>query len=380
MDFKFKGKIKRIFTLLVSGALIISMMGGCSKVSGDPDTDLNPPASGDSTSSVMPSSEPEPEIILNPLTGETVSDRTALTKRPVAVMINNIKPALPQRGLADASVIYEMPVEGGVTRMMAVYDDVTKVPTVGSIRSARHDFVELANGLGALYVHFGWSDSAKAAISELGVNNINGIQNNNFFFKDEERAKTRASEHCWYTNSELVKKGVEKFSYDTELKSEMAPIYSFVTDGSNVMEGNTSALDATDVSATFASGVVAGFTYDAASGRYAKSQYGGPHTDENVGGGFSTDNVFLMFTSTGFMSDNYHREIKLEEGTGYYLSKGKALPVTFKKESKGDTLRVYSSDGKEQLVNPGNSYVCFLPKENQEKLKGIGAAASSAAE
>lgn len=377
MSFAISFNVKRVITVALSSMLVVSMLTGCSKAAneGEPSTDTSSQGNNE-VSSPLPSSEPEP--LLSPLTGVSISDRSALTRRPIAIMINNIKPALPQKGIAEASVIYEMPVEGGVTRLMAVYDDISAVPTVGSIRSARHDFVELAFGLDAIFVHFGWSDSAKATISELSVNNINGTQNTSYFYKDEVRAQTRASEHCWYTTSELVQDGVAKLEYETTLKSEMDPIYSFSTDGKDVMEGDPSALEATDVLATFASGVTAGFTYDDATARYAKSQYGAPHIDESIGGGFSTDNVFLVYTNAGMMSDNYHREIRLEEGKGYYLSKGKAVPVTFKKAAKDDILRVYSQNGSEQLVNPGNSYVCFLPKENEEKLVGIGATTSSA--
>lgn len=102
------------------------------------------------------SSEPEKEVYYSPLTGEAGYDESLLLNRPVAVMVNNIEQSLPQRGISKADIVYEMPVEGGITRLMAVFSDYHDLPEIGSIRSARHDYVELALPLDAIYLHFRW--------------------------------------------------------------------------------------------------------------------------------------------------------------------------------------------------------------------------------
>ena len=53
-------------------------------------------------------------------------------------MINNVKDALPQYGITEADVIFELPVEGDLTRLMALYADYTKVPDICAIRSCRY--------------------------------------------------------------------------------------------------------------------------------------------------------------------------------------------------------------------------------------------------
>ena len=95
--------------------------------------------------------------------------------RPYAVMINNIATVWGyQSGLQDAYLVYEIIVEGGYTRLMAVYKDKT-LDRIGSVRSSRHYFLDYALENDAIYVHFGWSPQAEADMQTWGVNNINFI-------------------------------------------------------------------------------------------------------------------------------------------------------------------------------------------------------------
>ena len=89
--------------------------------------------------------------------------------RNVAVMINNIRTVWGyQSGLQDAYLIYEMIVEGGYTRLMAIYKD--KMPErIGSVRSARPYYLDYALENDALYIHFGGSDQALRDVRTLGI-------------------------------------------------------------------------------------------------------------------------------------------------------------------------------------------------------------------
>ena len=101
--------------------------------------------------------------------------------RPIAIMINNHKTAQPlQTGLNDAYLVYEIVVEGGITRLLAVFKDA-ETSRIGTIRSSRHYFLDYAEENDAIYVHFGWSPQAKSDILNLGINNINGMVNGSAF-------------------------------------------------------------------------------------------------------------------------------------------------------------------------------------------------------
>ena len=92
----------------------------------------------------------------NPLTGEPMEE-VYEADRPVAVMFNNLKAAQPQIGISRADIIYEVPAEGGITRMLALYQSLEGVDTLGSVRSTRPYYIELALAHDALLVHAGGS-------------------------------------------------------------------------------------------------------------------------------------------------------------------------------------------------------------------------------
>ena len=134
------------------------------------------------------------------------------TDRPIAVMIDNHSGAWPQANLNKAYMVYEIIVEGGETRLMALFkgQDLDKI---GPIRSSRHYFLDYALENDAIYVHHGSSPQAQSDISTLGVNNINGIQESS---KDFWRVKDKSAPHNLFTTTESILKIAERKGYTTE--------------------------------------------------------------------------------------------------------------------------------------------------------------------
>ena len=73
-------------------------------------------------------------------TGEWMDEKKA-KNRPVAVMTENTHVTLPQYGIGNADIIYECPVEGGITRLMTIYQDYASLKKVGNVRSCRLYYV-----------------------------------------------------------------------------------------------------------------------------------------------------------------------------------------------------------------------------------------------
>lgn len=310
------------------------------------------------------------EIILyqNPLTGEHTTDSSILNKRPIAFMVNNIKQSLPQRGISNADIIYELPVEGAITRMMAVYSDIDNIPEIGSIRSARHDFVELALPIDAIYMHFGGSQAGKDFIAKNKVDSIDGlVLANTAFYKDAKRASKNGSEHSYFTNSELVKAGIEKKDISTTTDKKRENIFNFSKE--EFLIDSPNKVPAINVVAPLSNGCTATFTYDENTKMYSKGQYGEPHLDENINKAVSSTNVFLLYTDVTYLSNNVNKEVMLERGTGYYLTMGEAVPVTFEKKDKDSMLRIFDENGKEVSVNTGKTYVCISPNNQKSKIQ-----------
>ena len=114
------------------------------------------------------------EIVETPIKKIQIVDEES-TSRPIAVMINNHPSARNYHtGLQDAFLTYEIIVEGGKSRMMALFKN-HDLEKVGPIRSSRHYFLDYALEHDAIYCHAGWSPKAQSDISTLGVNNINGL-------------------------------------------------------------------------------------------------------------------------------------------------------------------------------------------------------------
>ncbi|HHW68729.1 MAG TPA: DUF3048 domain-containing protein, partial [Tenericutes bacterium] len=135
--------------------------------------------------------------------------------RPYAVMINNNHAAWPHAGLNDAYLVYEIIVEGGITRLMALYKD-QETAKIGSVRSSRHYFLDYALENDAIYVHYGWSPQAQTDISKLKVDNING---GSPFWRDTTLKV--ASEHTAFTKITELEKYAESKKYlrDTKVRS-----------------------------------------------------------------------------------------------------------------------------------------------------------------
>jgi hypothetical protein len=101
--------------------------------------------------SPAPSPHPHgPTQLVSPFTGEPVKRLGPV----LAVKIDNIVYARPQTGLTDADIVYVLPVEGGLSRFLAIFSSHIP-PVIGPVRSARQDDLELLRQFGR--PAFAWS-------------------------------------------------------------------------------------------------------------------------------------------------------------------------------------------------------------------------------
>ena len=196
---------KRLACLLTCLLLVLTLPACGGKGAASEPEGPNEPA----VSVLVPQPEPEPEPVLpytNPLTGEGCEVDVG-ARRPIAVMLNNLKKALPQVGVSQADVIYEILAEGGITRMMAVFQDVAGAGEIGTVRSARDYYASLAYGHDAVYLHAGGSPQAYEFIKSRGVTAldcVNGPYEGTLFWRDQERRRSAGLEHSVLTSSETI--------------------------------------------------------------------------------------------------------------------------------------------------------------------------------
>ena len=282
------------------------------------------------------------------------------TSRPYAVMINNNHEAWPQSGVQDAYLVYEMVVEGGITRMMALYKD-QDTAKIGSVRSSRHYFLDYVLENDAIYAHFGWSDPAMNDISSFGINNINGLYDD---YTWRDTSLDRAYEHTAFTSIENITKQVNNKGYRTETNQDLLLNYS--VDEIN-LESKNDSIVANNVSIQYSYYHTTSYEYDSVNKVYKRSMSGVANTDLVTGEQYTVKNIITyQVEDVAHESIDKLRNLKnIGSGTGYYITNGYAVPITWEKSSRsGQTIYKYQ-DGNEIDVNDGNTFIQIQPKNMQ---------------
>lgn len=280
--------------------------------------------------------------------------------RPIAVMINNHNTARNYHmGLQDAYLVYEIIVEGGSTRYMAVYKD-KDVSKIGSVRSSRHYFLDYALENDAIYVHWGYSDQAKQDIERLGIDNINGLYyENSYFYRDN--SLNVSLEHTGYTNMELIKKGISKFGYRNTSNKKLLLDYSIEPIEINQFDG---AITAKDIDLKYSGVVTTSYKYDEASGNYLRYVNGKEHKDYATKEQYTAKNIIAYQVSNHTLNGDVKGRQDIDNvgsGKGYFISNGYAVPISWNKSSRSAQTIYTLKDGTELKVNDGNTFIQIVP-------------------
>ena len=307
-------------------------------------------------------SEPDSSVynyeLVNRLTGLPFDSEELHNRRPVAIMINNIHVACPQIGLRYADTIYECTVEGGITRLMMLVTDYEKLTTVGSVRSCREYYLDFAANHDAVYAHIGGSTEAYTNIYERNIDDLDGMRIN-MYFRDPNRMSSMGYEHSAMTNGELLKSAIESKAYRTEISGERKTSFKFIpyTEEQNCSADGASALT---VEIPYTSVHRPKYVYDEDSQKYLRYQFiGEKHIDGETGEQLSFDNVLIIACRHENRGDSYNHinVYTTGSGNGYYISKGKYIPVTWSKPGVDEPMTLTKADGSELEMNCGTTFV-----------------------
>ena len=284
------------------------------------------------------------------------------TSRPVAVMIDNNINAMPQAGLEAAAIVYEMIVEGGETRLMLILDSAEDLEQIGPIRSSRHYFLDYALENDAIYVHYGWSPQAKSDITSLGVDNINGITESSSSFW---RVSSRSSPHNVVTTMENILTIAERKGYSTTSTADT--VLNYVVEEVTLEEGE----DAYTVTIPYSTSNTVEYIYDEDTQEYVRYSRNTEQTDWNTGNTVTTKNIIITFVENSSM-DSYGRQTLDNIGTldGYYITNGKAIPITCTKTSRSSQTVYRDLEGNEIDVNDGKTFIQLCPIDSEVEIVG----------
>lgn len=275
--------------------------------------------------------------------------------RPIAVMIDNNINARPQAGLNDAYMVYEIIVEGGESRLMALFKGVN-LDKIGPVRSSRHYFLDYALENDAIYVHFGWSPQAETDIKTLNVNNLNGISQSS---TDFWRVKDKQAPHNAVTSTAKILEMAKSKKYETT--SNTKSILKYNAEEIELENGTI----AENITIPYSDSNIVKWVYDGASKRYTRYSKSTKQTDWTTKEDITAKNIIVEFIANTDLKDgeNKGRQTMTTTGTkdGYYITNGKYIPIKCEKTSRKSKTVYKDVEGNEIEVNDGNTFVQICP-------------------
>lgn len=288
--------------------------------------------------------------------------------RPIAFMIDNQSGARPQASLNEAYLVYEIIVEGNITRLMPVYKGVD-IEKIGPVRSARHYFLDYALENDAIYVHFGWSPQAETDIKKLKVNNINGINESSKAFW---RTKDKSAPHNVLTSTKDIIEIAKNKEYRTTSNETSILNYKVkpIELDSNII--------ATSITIPYANDYKVTYEYNENTKKYIRKINGKQQNDWFTKEAVTMKNIIITFAQNYTLKD---AENKGRQGLnnigdleGYYITNGKAIKIICSKDSRTQKTVYKDLNGNQIEVNDGNTFInicntnmkiTITPGENQ---------------
>ena len=284
--------------------------------------------------------------------------------RPIAVMIDNHDDAWPQAGLQRAYMVYEIIVEGGETRLMALFKGADDVEKIGPVRSARHYFIDYAMENDAIYTHFGESPQASSDIKKYSIAEIDGISEDGTTFW---RVKDKAAPHNAVTSMKNLIQSAKNKNY--RMTSSEDSVLNYVTDEVNLEDGQ----GAVSVTIPHSQLQTVKYEYDEQNKVYERYARGKEQVDWDTDEPITVKNIIITFCDNYTLSDteNKGRQGLKNIGTfdGYYITNGKAIKIKCIKNARDEQTVYQDLNGKEIDVNDGNTFVHICPTDADVEIE-----------
>lgn len=361
--------MKRICMLVLCLCLLMSACGGTPNVittapSTQPTT--TEPVTTQPTTEAPTTTEPvttEPPVdpvpaFVHPITGEPLEE-PCLNRPYAVVMDNDEKDSTPHWGCSKADMIWELPHEGGSTRMVGVFSDVSDVEKLGPNRSVRPYILSIARCFNAILVHAGGSPQGYEQLKNTGWNNLDGVQGPNadaYYHRDKDRLNHVASWHTMYTTGKEVLAYTAERGYVNTFEEQADYGFTFTDDATSGGE------NADTITIRFRKGgkkTVA--YYDADTGDYTLEQFNATYRDGNDGAVPHFQNIVILKTSVGTIDDYGRLYVTLVgSGDGYFACGGELVSIHWSRESETSPFRFTFEDGTPVSFGIGKTYAAVI--------------------
>ncbi len=348
--------MKKFAVLILTIALLAGMASCTKKTSTDIGGDvIEEPAN--SPEIVEPEPESEPPYT-NPLTGlKTYEDMENL--RPFAVIFNDKIEALPQLGICSADIIYEICAEGGITRLQALFQSMQGVGEIGSVRSTRPYYVEVAAGYDAIIIHAGGSEEAYEVLKKWKMVHFDGVRGGHdakIFWRDEERLNNVGYEHSLLTSGENILEYLNSTKIRKEHEEGYEAPMKFGAESAAVLGS-----PALNVTVKFSRYKSTELRYDAESQNYSVYGHDRECIDGNTSEQLRVKNLLVLNTTTKVLDSEGRLKVEVTgSGSGMYFCEGKGIEISWSRDGRNDPFRYELADGSELSFMPGKSYICMI--------------------
>ena len=276
-------------------------------------------------------------------------------RRIIAVAMASDPVARPLAGLSQADLVIEMPViTNSITRILAFY--LCQDPEeIGSLRSARHDFIPLAQGFDAILVHWGGSHFALNWLNAGVMENIDALTNpyNAFYRKTSQPAP-----HNGFTDMERLIEAAQKLNYRLENNFEG---YSFTQDQSQGTSNKVLRIDYAHPYNVF-------YQYQSNTNSYLRYRDNWKEIDTNNGQQIEAKNIIVMRVFSEQIEGPYYNDLDLE-GTGecHVYQNGIIIDCLWQKSEKNplSKLKFLDSNNQEIPLVPGQTWIEMIEPERE---------------
>lgn len=349
-----------IILVAVSVLCLVLSDTGCSKKPETPPATTETTAAPETTETTVPATT-EPQVLCHPLNGTPLEE--PFTGRATAIVTPNDRPALPQYGIGNADILYEIEAEGGITRCLMIFSELGFEGKIGPIRSARTYFNSVAKSYDAPIVHCGGSPGGrKGHYSDSGKKiknwaHIDEMANYGYFYRDSERSNAGyAFEYTLFTTGAKMIAALEALGYNTV--NEEGTDYSLTFSPEPALPGGETA---NTVTIGFRGGKKTVMTLDAATGLYRAYQHGRDWIDGNTGRVLSFRNLIILQAEQWHDDSGYrtYYDLFVDEGKGLFVCDGKAVPIKWIREKLSHNFTYTFLDGTPVTLGEGKTYIAI---------------------
>jgi hypothetical protein len=300
----------------------------------------------------------EPEVYFDPLNGEILD--APYDGRIYASTISNIPDALPHVGVTKADILVETFVNGSIIRCLALFSDISDVEALGSTRSTRLMFNDIADHYNAVLTHAGGSSQCLRDATGRGLAhyNVDSLMRQadplGQVTAYRDKVFRRGYEHCLFVVGSAVKTYVESQGIQISGMPKTDYGLTFVEDGMPVGGEDAATVDITITYNKYKKNTT--MIYDPEVGKYTYNQYGKLMQDQITAETEAFENVVVMeatITANGI----YQVADFVSGGTGYFACGGRIIPITWTCESERSPFRFFTADGQPLSFGQGNTYI-----------------------